>query len=115
MARRPTLSARSKLALATAPAGEATRLVLLGDGRERTGHARAAAQAAKDAGIAIDYVPLGLTFPQEVVVEDLVLPREVQFGEAFHAKVVVTAAKEERRSDSRSTGTASSSAARSCA
>ena len=83
-----------QLALATAPAGEATRLVLLSDGRETTGHARAAAQAAKDAGIAIDYVPLGLTFPQEVVVEDLVVPREVKFGEAFHAKVVVTAAKE---------------------
>ena len=103
-----------QLALASAPTGEATRVVLLSDGRETTGSARAAAQAAKDAGIAIDYVPLRLTFSQEVIVEDLLVPREVKFGEAFHAR---SWSSRPRRGAAgcRSTGTASSSAPRSCA
>ncbi len=46
------------------------------------------AQAAKDAGADIYYVPAPLTFTQEVVVESMVLPQEVKFGEPFQAKVV---------------------------
>ena len=53
-----------------------------------------AAQAAKDAGIPIYYSPVGLTFPQEVVVEQLLLPNEVKFGEPFYAKAVVNSVKE---------------------
>jgi Ca-activated chloride channel homolog len=83
-----------QLALASFPPGEANRLVLLSDGRENAGRALAAAQAAKDAGVAIYYSPLNLTFPQEVAAEQLVLPTEVKFGEPFYAKVVVTSVKE---------------------
>ena len=53
-----------------------------------------AAQAAKDAGIPIYYSPVGLTFPQEVIVEQLLLPNEVKFGEPFYAKAVVSSVKE---------------------
>jgi uncharacterized membrane protein len=83
-----------QLALASFPPGEANRIVLLSDGRENAGKALAAAQAAKDAGVPIYYSPLGLTFPQEVVVEQLLLPTEVKYGEPFYAKVVVTSVKE---------------------
>jgi uncharacterized membrane protein len=83
-----------QLALASFPAGEANRIVLLSDGRENAGKALAAAQAAKDSGVPIYYSPLGLTFPQEVVVEQLLLPTEVKFGEPFYAKVVVNSVKE---------------------
>jgi len=83
-----------ELALASFPAREANRIVLLSDGRENAGRALAAAQAAKDAGVPIYYSPLGLTFPQEVVVEQLLLPTEVKFGEPFYAKVVVNSVKE---------------------
>ncbi len=83
-----------QLALASFPGGEANRVVLLSDGRENAGKAVAAAQAAKDAGVPIYYSPLGLTFPQEVVVEQLLLPTEVKFGEPFYAKVVVNSVKE---------------------
>lgn len=78
-----------QLALATLPPGQANRIVLLSDGQENAGSALAAAQAAKDQGVDLYYVPAPLTFDQEVVVESLVLPQEVKFGEAFHAKVVV--------------------------
>jgi hypothetical protein len=77
-----------QLGLATAPPGEANRFVLLTDGRQNAGNALAVAQAAKDAGADIYYVPAPLTFPQEVVVESMVLPQEVKFGEPFQAKVV---------------------------
>ncbi len=83
-----------QLALASLPAGEAARLVVLSDGRENAGRALAAAQAAKDAGVPIYYSPLGLTFPQEVVVEQLLLPTEVKFGEPFYAKVVVNSVRD---------------------
>jgi uncharacterized membrane protein len=77
-----------QLGLATAPPGQANRFVLLTDGRQNAGNALAVAQAAKDAGADIYYVPAPLTFPQEVVVESMVLPQEVKFGEPFQAKVV---------------------------
>jgi uncharacterized membrane protein len=77
-----------QLGLATAPPGQANRFVLLTDGRQNQGNAIAVAQAAKDAGADIYYVPAPLTFPQEVVVESMVLPQEVKFGEPFQAKVV---------------------------
>jgi Ca-activated chloride channel homolog len=77
-----------QLGLATAPAGQANRFVLLSDGRQNQGNALAVAQAAKDAGADIYYVPAPLTFAQEVVVESMVLPQEVKFGEPFQAKVV---------------------------
>jgi len=77
-----------QLALATAPPGQANRFVLLTDGRQNAGNALAVAQAAKDAGADIHYVPAPLTFSQEVVVESMLLPQEVKFGEPFHAKVV---------------------------
>jgi uncharacterized membrane protein len=83
-----------QLAQASLPRGEANRIVVLSDGRENAGKAVVAAQAAKDAGIPIYYSPVGLTFPQEIVVEQLLLPNEVKFGEAFYAKVVVNSVKE---------------------
>jgi len=77
-----------QLALASTPPGHANRFVLLSDGRQNVGNALAVAQAAKDAGADIWYVPAPLTFKQEVVVESMLLPREVKFGEPFQAKVV---------------------------
>ena len=74
--------------MASSPAGQANRFVLLTDGRQNAGNALAVAQAAKDAGADIYYVPAPLTFTQEVVVESMVLPQEVKFGEPFQAKVV---------------------------
>jgi uncharacterized membrane protein len=88
------LEAAIHLALAALPAGEASRVVLLSDGRENAGTVLTAADAAKDAGTPIYYSPLRPTFAQEVVVEQLLLPPEVKFGEPFYARAVVTSVKE---------------------
>ncbi|HEV8474186.1 MAG TPA: VWA domain-containing protein [Methylomirabilota bacterium] len=83
-----------QLALATLPPGHANRLVMLTDGRQNAGSALSGAQAAKDAGADIYYVPAPLTFSQEVVAESMLLPQEVKFGEPFYAKVVAWSHKE---------------------
>ncbi len=83
-----------QLALATLPPGQANRIVMLSDGRENLGHAMAGAQAAKDSGADLYYVPSPLTFAQEVVVESLALPQEVKYGEPFQARVVVWSLKD---------------------
>jgi uncharacterized membrane protein len=83
-----------QLALAMLPPGQANRVVMLTDGRQNQGNALAGAQAAKDAGADLHYVPAPLTFTQEVVAEALLLPREVKYGEPFQAKVVAWSHRE---------------------
>jgi uncharacterized membrane protein len=82
------------LGLASMPPGEANRLVLLTDGRQNAGNGLAAAQAAKDAGADVFYVATPLTFAQEVLLEGMVLPEEVKFGEPFEAKIVAWSERE---------------------
>jgi uncharacterized membrane protein len=86
--RRTNLFQAIQLGLATLPPGQANRIVMLTDGRQNAGSVLAGAQAAKNAGTDIYYVPAPLTFTQEVVAESMVLPQEVKFGEPFQAKVV---------------------------
>ena len=83
-----------QLALATVTPGHANRIVMLTDGRQNAGNALAGAQAAKDSGADIFYVPAPLTFAQEVVAEAMLLPQEVKYGEPFQAKVVAWSHKE---------------------
>jgi uncharacterized membrane protein len=83
-----------QLALASLPPGQANRIVLLTDGRQTAGNARAGAQTAKDSGADLYYVAAPLTFTQEVVAESMVLPQEVKHGEPFQAKVVAWSFKE---------------------
>jgi Ca-activated chloride channel family protein len=83
-----------QLALASLPPGQANRIVMLTDGRQTTGNARAGAQAAKNGGTDLYYVAAPLTFTQEVVAESMVLPQEVKHGEPFQAKVVAWSFKE---------------------
>ena len=83
-----------QLALATVTPGHANRIVMLTDGHQYAGNALADAQAAKDAGADIFYVPAPVTFTQEVVAESMLLPQEVKYGEPFQAKVVAWSLKD---------------------
>src|SRR5207237_9858673 len=77
-----------QLALATVPPGHANRIAMLTDGGQNAGNALAGAQATKDAGADIYYVPAPVTVTQEVVAESMLLPHEVKYGEPLQAKVV---------------------------
>lgn len=83
-----------KLALAAFPREGAKRIVLLTDGNENQGNAREAAQRAQAEGVDIHVVPLRNEYAGEVLVERLVVPQEVKFGESFLVRVVAWSAKE---------------------
>ncbi|HYL81409.1 MAG TPA: VWA domain-containing protein, partial [Candidatus Acidoferrum sp.] len=63
------------------------------DGNENEGSAREAAQRAQVEGVDIDVVPLRSDHPTEALVERLVLPQEVKFGESFLVRIVAWSAK----------------------
>lgn len=87
------VGAAIKLALAAFPQEGAKRIVLLSDGNENEGNAREAAQRAKAEGVDIQVVPLRSAHPTEALVERLVVPSEVKFGESFLVRVVAWSAK----------------------
>ena len=88
------IGAAVKLALAAFPREGAKRIVLLTDGNENQGSAREAAQRARAEGADIYVVPLKNDYAGEVLVERLVVPQEVKFGESFLVRVVAWSAKE---------------------
>jgi Mg-chelatase subunit ChlD len=83
-----------KLALAAFPREGAKRIVLLTDGNENQGNARDAAQRARAEGAEIYVAPLRNDYAGEVLVERLVVPQEVKFGESFLVRVVAWSAKD---------------------
>ena len=88
------IGAAIKLAMAAFPEDGARRIVLLSDGNENRGGAREAAQLARTGGADIYAVPLRNDYKGEVLVERLVAPAEVKFGESFLVRVVAWSVKE---------------------
>ena len=82
------------MALAAFPQDGARRIVLLSDGNENRGGARDAAQLARAGGADIYAVPMKNEYAGEVLVERLVVPQEVKFGESFLVRVVAWSARE---------------------
>ncbi|RPI08814.1 MAG: VWA domain-containing protein, partial [Zetaproteobacteria bacterium] len=91
--RNTDIGAAIKLALAAFPQEGARRIVLLSDGNENRGSAQEAAQLARTAGAEIYAVPLQNDYGAEVLIERLVVPSEVKFGESFLVRVVAWSAK----------------------
>jgi Mg-chelatase subunit ChlD len=88
------IGAAIRLAMAAFPEDGARRIVLLSDGNENRGGAREAAQLARTGGADVYAVPLKNDYGGEVLVERLVVPPEVKFGESFLVRVVAWSAKE---------------------
>lgn len=82
------IGAAVKLALAAFPRTGVKRIVLFSDGIENTGSALEAAQMAKNDGVDLYYIPSPFTFQDEVILEQIILPQEVKYGESFILKVV---------------------------
>lgn len=83
------LAAALKLAQASFPEDAAKRIVIISDGNENLGNAREQAQAAADAGIGIDVVPIEYQMQGEVLVERVTLPPNVRHGQPFELRVVL--------------------------
>ena len=88
------IGAAIKLALAAFPPEGAKRIVLFSDGNENSGNAREAAQQARREGADIYVVPLKEERKGEVLVEQVIVPPEVKFGESFLLRVAAWSASE---------------------
>lgn len=83
------LEAAMKLAQATFPEDSARRVVIVSDGNENLGNARAVARQMAEEGIGIDVVPIWLDREQDVAVERFSIPADVRRGQPFEARVVL--------------------------
>ena len=84
------LESALNLAQASMPEDTSRRIVIITDGNENLGQAKAVASRAAQSGIGIDVVPVLLEARSEVLVEKIDLPREIRKGQPFEARVVVS-------------------------
>ena len=78
-----------KLAKASFPEDAAKRIVIVSDGNENLGSARAAAPSLAEDGIGMDVVPVRLEARAEVAVEKITLPPDIRQGQPVEARVVL--------------------------
>lgn len=85
------LESALKLAQASFPEGSMRRVVVVTDGNENIGNARAIAPKLADSGIGIDVVPVELGSRSEVMVEKLVAPNDARKGQPLDMRIVLSA------------------------
>ncbi|MGC9326578.1 MAG: vWA domain-containing protein, partial [Candidatus Hinthialibacter sp.] len=85
------IEAAINLSMAAFPEGTQKRIVLITDGNQTQGDAIAAAQRAAANGIDLQVMPLQYASSQEVLVEDISLPNQIQEKEPFKIRVIVNA------------------------
>ena len=83
------LAAALKMAMATFPEDSAKRIVIVSDGNENLGDARAVARSLADQSVGIDVIPIRLSVRGEVQVEKVALPSEIRRGQPIEARIVV--------------------------
>ncbi len=84
-----SLEAALKLAKASFPENVARRVVIVSDGNENLGDARAMAKSLAEDGTGIDVLPVQLLVKSEIAVEKVVLPVDVRRGQEFEGRVVI--------------------------
>ncbi|MEM9367392.1 MAG: VWA domain-containing protein [Planctomycetota bacterium] len=83
------LEAALNLAQASMPEDTARRVVIVTDGNENMGAARAMARRLVQSGVGIDVVPVETEAASEVLVEKIDLPTDIRKGQPFEARIVV--------------------------
>lgn len=84
------LEAALKLAQASLPEDSRRRIVVITDGNETIGDARAAVARLAESGIGVDVVPVPIDSSAEVLVEKIDLPADIRTGQPFEARVVIS-------------------------
>src|SRR5712691_7257785 len=88
---RTDLAAAVRLGTAAFPENGQKRLVLATDGNENMGDAMGAVLAAKNLGVTLDVLPLGVARANDVSVQKVQLPSKLKKGQAFEVKIFVQA------------------------
>ena len=78
-----------KLAQATFPEDSSRRVVIVSDGNENEGDARALIQVLQEEGVSVDVAPVQLVQRAEVEVDKVTIPADTRKGQPFDAKVVI--------------------------
>ncbi len=90
------LSEAIRLGMALFPSGSARRMVILSDGAETSGDARAAAEFAAASGVEIVIVPFVNQIGTEALITNVDVPANLRLGEQFDLNVSVQASESTR-------------------
>ena len=85
-----SLESALKLAKASFPEDSARRVVIVSDGNENMGDARAIAKSMAEDGIGIDVVPIELVAQAEVAVDKVSMPSDVRKDQEFNTTVILS-------------------------
>jgi uncharacterized membrane protein len=88
---RTDIAGAIQLGTAAFPETGQKRLVLMSDGNENIGDAMTALLAAKDLGVTMDVVPLGVERGNDVSVQRFTLPPKLKQGQVFEGKITIQA------------------------
>jgi uncharacterized membrane protein len=88
---RTDLAAAIRLGTAAFPETGQKRLVLLSDGNENVGDAMGAVLAAKNLGVSVDVLPMGVARVNDVSVQRVQIPPKLKKGQSFEVKIFVQA------------------------
>jgi uncharacterized membrane protein len=83
------LSAALKLAQASFTEDSSKRIVIVTDGNENLGDARAVAATLVESGVGIDVAPVRLTTRAEVAVERIKLPADIRRGQPIDTHIIL--------------------------
>jgi len=86
---RTDIAGAIRLGTAAFPETGQKRLVLMSDGNENMGDAMGAMLAARQLGVTMDVVPLGIERGNDVSVEKITVPSRLKKGQVFEAKIFV--------------------------
>jgi uncharacterized membrane protein len=86
---RTDIAGAVRLGTAAFPQDGQKRLVLMSDGNENTGDAMTAVLAARQLGVTLDVVPMGVTRGNDVSVQKLTVPPKLKKGQVFETKIFV--------------------------
>src|ERR1044071_4271351 len=93
---RTDLAAAIRLGTAAFPETGQKRLGLVTDGHQNVGDAMGAVLAAKNLGVTMDVLPLGVARANDVSVQKVQIPSKLKKGQAFEVKIFVQADQEQK-------------------
>jgi uncharacterized membrane protein len=88
---RTDIAGAIRLGTAAFPETGQKRLVLMSDGNENIGDAMTALLAAKQLGVTMDVVPMGMSRGNDVAMEKLSVPPKLKIGQVFDVKIFLRA------------------------
>jgi uncharacterized membrane protein len=92
---RTDLASAIRLGTAAFPETGQKRLVLMTDGNENVGDSMAAVLAARELGVSVDVVPMGVARANDIAVQKVQLPSRLKKNQAFETKIFVQSERDQ--------------------